>query len=134
MTRFQTRSAPDWTRTSTSFQTADFKSATSTISVTRAWLSGQGSNLRCVSQSHMCYHYTTRQYFKYLWRESNSQLKLILSQLCLPIAPQRYGCPEMTRTFILWVRATRTTFIPQDNFRYSQRESNPYFYLERVTN
>lgn len=122
--RFQTRSAPDWTRTSASFQTADFKSATSTISVTRAWLSGQGSNLRCVSQSHMCYHYTTRQYFKYLWRESNSQLKLILSQLCLPIAPHRHGCPEVNRTPALWFRATRSTAKLQDNFEYSQRDSN----------
>ena len=60
--RFQTHSAPNWTRTSTPFLAVDFKSTMSTISIMRAWLSGQGSNLRCVSQSHMCYHYTTRQY------------------------------------------------------------------------
>lgn len=137
MTRFQTRSAPDWTRTSTSFQTADFKSATSTISVTRAWLSGQGSNLRCVIQSHMCYHYTTRQFLigtPGRTRTDTLFQQQILNLSCLPLPSQRYGCPEMTRTSILWARTTRATFAPQDNFKYSQRESNPYFYLERVTN
>ena len=134
--RFQTRSAPDWTRTSTSFQTTDFKSATYTISITRAWLSGQGSNLRCVSQSHMCYHYTTRQFLLGTPGRTRTDTlfqQQILNLSCLPLPSQRYGCPEMTRTSILWARTTRATFAPQDNFRYSQRESNPYFNFEKVT-
>ena len=56
-------SAPDWTRTSTSFRTADFKSATSTISVTRAWLSGWESNSQCYeSKSYMATNFITRQF------------------------------------------------------------------------
>ena len=52
---------------------------------------------------------------KYLWRESNSQFKLILNQLCLPVAPHRHGCPEVNRTPALWFRATRSTAKLQDN-------------------
>lgn len=105
--------------------------------IIEAWLSGQGSNLRCVSQSHMCYHYTTRQFLigtSGRTRTDTLFQQQILNLSCLPLPSQRYGCPEMIRTSILWARTTRATFAPQDNFRYSQRESNPYFYLERVTN
>lgn len=77
------------------------------------------------------FHHQTM--LRYLWRESNSQFKLILNQLCLPVAPHMHGCPEMNRTSILWARTTRATFAPQDNFKYSQRESNPYFNFEKVT-
>ena len=96
-------SAPDWTRTSTSFQTMDFKSTTSTISVTRAWLSGQGSNLRCVSQSHMCYHYTTRQFLLGTPGRTRTDTlfqQQILNLSCLPLPSQRYGCLNMIRTYI----------------------------------
>ena len=77
------------------------------------------------------FHHQTM--LRYLWRESNSQFKLILNQLCLPIAPHRHGCPEMIQTSVLRFRAVCSIVKLQDNFKYSQRESNPYFYLERVT-
>ena len=127
-------SASSRTRTDTPFQARDFKSRMYYQFHHRGmavWVRVELTMLRVKVIYGYQFHHQTM--LRYLWRESNSQFKLVLNQLCLPVAPHRHGCPEMTRTSILWARTTRATFAPQDNFRYSQRESNPYFNFEKVT-
>lgn len=122
------------------FRTADFKSATSTISITRAWLSGWESNSQCYeSKSYMATNFITRQFFnKYPWPDSNrhafsatdfesvmsttSITKVWLSwngsniyfvgqsHTCyLCTTGQFLGTPNQNRTGILTLRGSRTS-------------------------